>query len=158
MIYVDSDGVLADFDEHYYRLFGERPTRWPKPDTTNWSWVNTVPEFFLTIPRTRDFKQLVEGLKPRKWAVLTGCPKSVNVADNQKRDWYKRELPNKKVICCPAKEKYLHGKPGDILIDDYLKYRDLWVAMGGVFIHHTSAACTLKQLRWIETDPAFGLH
>jgi hypothetical protein len=36
--------------------------------------------------------------------------------------------------------------PGDILVDDYLKYRHLWEEAGGVFIHHTSASNTLRQL------------
>jgi hypothetical protein len=36
--------------------------------------------------------------------------------------------------------------PGDILVDDYLKYRHLWEEAGGVFVHHTSARHTIRQL------------
>jgi hypothetical protein len=32
----------------------------------------------------------------------------------------------------PLQEKCLHVSPGDILIDDWEKYRDLWAAKGGV--------------------------
>lgn len=148
MIYVDSDGVLADFDAHYEKLFGERPTRWPAKNTTNWRLVNSVPDFFRTIPRTRDFTELVEGLRPRPWTTLTGCPKEINASDNQKREWFAREIsPEHPVICCRARDKCLHCTPGDVLIDDYLKYANLWIAAGGTFIHHTSAADSLRQLR-----------
>jgi len=41
-------------------------------------------------------------------------------------------------------------KPGDIIIDDYLKYRHLWVEAGGIFIHHISAVESLAALRMIE--------
>jgi uncharacterized protein YfaT (DUF1175 family) len=38
-------------------------------------------------------------------------------------------------------------KPGDILIDDFDKYRHLWIEAGGIFIHHTSAAASIRALR-----------
>ena len=31
-------------------------------------------------------------------------------------------------------------QPGDILIDDWPKYKHLWEEAGGIFILHTSAA------------------
>lgn len=37
-------------------------------------------------------------------------------------------------------------KPGDVLVDDNLKYRELWETAGGVFIHHTSAEQTIAEL------------
>jgi hypothetical protein len=38
-------------------------------------------------------------------------------------------------------------RPGDILIDDFDKYRDLWIKAGGIFIHHTSAVASIHALR-----------
>ena len=147
MIFVDMDGVLADFDTHYFNHFRERPTRWPKPDTTDWAKVASVPDFFRTIPLMRDAGDLLAGLHPRPWQILTGCPKSIDTSNNQKREWASGKFdPPRTVTCCRAREKCLHGKPGDVLIDDYLKYRDLWIAMGGIFIHHTSARESLRQL------------
>lgn len=151
MIFVDMDGVLADFDTHHERCFGVRPTRWPDPDNVDWAKVKAIPNYFLTIPPMPDMDELVAGLHPRPWTVLTGCPRSVNASSNQKRDWGRARLgPKREMICCPAREKCLHGKPGDILIDDYLKYRDLWTGMGGIFIHHTSAANSIRQLGHVE--------
>jgi hypothetical protein len=36
--------------------------------------------------------------------------------------------------------------PGDVLVDDYLRYRELWVKAGGIFIQHLSAAESIRQL------------
>jgi hypothetical protein len=41
---------------------------------------------------------------------------------------------------------------GDVLVDDYLRYRDLWEKAGGIFVHHVSAAESIRQLA------ALGLH
>jgi hypothetical protein len=36
--------------------------------------------------------------------------------------------------------------PGDVLVDDLLKYRHLWEEAGGVFVHHRTARDTLGKL------------
>lgn len=147
MIHIDMDGVVADFDTHYFNLFGYRPTRWPLPDSTDWKLVNSVPDFFATIPMMPDAPELLAGIG-QPFQILTGTPREVDVCRNQKRDWIPAHIvPAPPVVCCPAREKWTHGGPGDVLIDDFLKYADLWRAMGGHFIHHTSAAESLRQLR-----------
>lgn len=152
-IHVDMDGVVADFDGHYLRLFGVKPTRWPDPDNVDWDRVRSRQNFFRTIPLMHDAEVLLRGViaTDLPWGMLTGVPKSVNEASNEKHDWIKAasqkmRMPAPSVICCPARDKYKHGKPGDILIDDYLKYKDRWVAMGGIFVHHTSAESSLHKL------------
>jgi hypothetical protein len=47
------------------------------------------------------------------------------------------------VITCRSSEKCLYAQPGDILIDDWERYRHLWEAKGGVWITYRSAAETL---------------
>lgn len=149
-IHVDMDGVLADFDSHYLHLFDIRPTRWPDPDSVDWVKVRSVPHFFHTIPLMPDAGELIDGViaSGLPWSILTGVPDSIDVACNQKIDWVRDRIrPVPKVVCCRSRDKFKHGKPGDVLIDDYLKYRDLWVAMGGIFIHHTSAKTSLARLQ-----------
>jgi hypothetical protein len=52
--------------------------------------------------------------------VLTGVPSSVPEAADNKRAWARKHLgEHVRVICCLAKEKCKHAKPGDILIDDW---------------------------------------
>ena len=50
------------------------------------------------------------------------------------------------MICCLAKEKYNDAAPGDVLIDDWEKYKGLWVSAGGRWITHASATDTAQQL------------
>lgn len=154
MIFVDMDGVVADFDGHYEALFGVRPARWPQHDTHNWAQVDACSDFFLTIPMMADAQELLDGLRPREFTMLTGVPASVDQCANQKIEWCRLNIgSDQSIICCPSKDKYLHGRPGDILIDDWLRYRDRWVVMGGVFIHHTSARSSLEKLReWESHD------
>lgn len=79
--------------------------------------------------------------------VLTGIPSSVVEAADNKRAWVRRHLGgNIEVRCCLSKEKYLHAKPGDILIDDWDKHRQLWIDAGGQWITHTSALSTIAEL------------
>jgi hypothetical protein len=52
-------------------------------------------------------------------------------------------------------------KAGDILIDDFLKYRHLWEEAGGIFIRHISAKGSLEKLAFLGIDirpTAAGLH
>lgn len=51
------------------------------------------------------------------------------------------------MIGCASKDKSLHiRKPGDILIDDWEKYRHLWEGRGGRWITHTGFSRSLAQL------------
>lgn len=43
-------------------------------------------------------------------------------------------------------DKRLHMKPGDVLVDDYLKYRPRWEEAGGIFIHYTDADSALAEI------------
>lgn len=61
--------------------------------------------------------------------------------------------PRVNIITCRAREKFLHMRhPGDVLVDDYLKYKEAWEEAGGIFVHHTSARKTLARLAEIGLD------
>lgn len=152
-IFVDMDGVLADFDQHHEDVFGERACK--VKENVDWEKVRAIPNFYAGIPPMKDMWELWNyvcdvsinefGTRP---IVLTGIPSSVEEAERNKRGWILNWLgPAVEVRCCLSKEKALHCKPGDILIDDWTKYKHLWVAEGGYFIVHTSAADTIKQMK-----------
>jgi hypothetical protein len=148
MIWLDLDGVMADFDGHYEKLFGVRPTR----NKVDWKLVNSVPDFFRTIPLMPGARELfaTAAALGHGFGMLTGCPPEIDASDNQKRDWVKANFPiqmlGRRIVCCRSRDKCLHGNPGDVLVDDYTKYRHLWEDMGGIFIHHTSAAESIAAL------------
>lgn len=151
-VFVDLDGVVAGFDEHYERLFGVNPKRHPEPPDF-WERIAQHKTFYRDLPVMADALDLWDGVLrfDRHPTVLTGVPSSLPDAAAQKRAWVAEHLgPHVKVITCRSRDKCLHGTAGDVLIDDWKKYRKYWVRMGGVFILHTSAAVSL-----IELDQAF---
>ncbi len=143
-IYVDMDGVLADFDGHYEKLFGYIPVR---PGGCDWKLVNGVEDFYLTMGEMPDLNTLWDRLYLHNPTVLTGIPRQIDAAENDKRRWANVHLPpGTQVICCQAKDKYRYCKPGDLLIDDYSRHKPAWLNAEGIWITHTSAIDTCRQL------------
>jgi len=149
MIWLDMDGVVADFDHGYFLHFGVRPTRWPEPETVDWKLVHSIPDFYTSLPlmpHAHDLFRYVD-LLGYGTGFLTGVPRSISVCEPQKRDFIKWHFgPDVLVECCPARDKAKHCKPGDVLVDDYTRYRVDWEAAGGIFIHHTSVADTITEI------------
>lgn len=146
-IFVDMDGVLADFDTHYEAVFGYRSDK--LADNVDWSAVRGVKDFYLNIPPMPDMRELWEFVSQqvKKPIILTGVPSSVAEAPDNKRAWVRKHLGDDVVVkCCPSKDKSLFAAPGDILIDDWEKYRNLWISRGGRWITHTSAESSINQL------------
>lgn len=145
-LFLDLDGVMADFDTGYFNLTGIRPSK--VSDDVDWNLIRATPNFYRDLPPMPDFWVLWEGVWACVPIVLTGVPRSVPEAYDNKRAWVDRHLGRAvEMIGCPSKDKSLHMKaPGDILVDDWEKYKDLWVARGGRWVTHTSAASSLEQL------------
>ncbi len=143
-IYVDMDGVLADFSRHYLRTFGYVPKR---PGGTDWKAVRAHKGFYQGIPPMKDLDVLWARLAPYSPIVLTGIPSSVAEAEANKLEWIVKNLfTMPEVICCRAKDKANYCLPGDLLIDDYEKHQHLWLAAGGHWITHISAEATCLRL------------
>lgn len=146
-VFVDMDGVLANFDAHYESVFGIRANK--VADNVDWQKVRAVGDFYAGIPPMPDMRELwgfVSRLTPAP-IVLTGIPPAVEEAASNKRAWIARHLGEQvEVRCCRSRDKRLHCTPGDVLIDDWDKYRALWLAKGGRWITHTSARETISCL------------
>jgi len=140
------DGVLADFDRGYREEFGV-PHGGKELDNVDWQLVKRHGSFYLNLPPMPDMYDLWMALAPLSPTLLSGVPATVPDAAKHKRLWVDLRLGgNVPLITCASKDKCLQGQPGDILIDDWEKYRHLWEGMGGRWITHTSAADTLRQL------------
>jgi hypothetical protein len=139
------DGVLADFDAHYEAVFRLRCDK--VLDNVDWDRVRAVKDFYLNIPPMADMEDLWARIERHRPIILTGVPKEVEEAAANKRAWIARHLgEHVEVLCCRSREKYLHAAPGDVLIDDWEKYRHLWIEAGGVWITHISADDTAAEL------------
>lgn len=151
-LYVDLDGVLADFDSGYEQLTGKRPARslnpgtdQPDGDDVNWDAIRAADHFYRNLAMMPDMPALWARISRYQPIVLTGVPWSVPDAESDKRAWVKSYLPGTLVICCASRDKAKQCRPGDVLIDDWEKYRSLWEAAGGTWVTHRGA---------IETDRA----
>ncbi len=144
-LYLDMDGVLADFDTGYRQRFGRQSDK--LLDDVDWNAVRRTPGFYRDLPPMPDLDELWDGVKHLDPIILTGVPKSVDEALDNKREWVKRWLGSVPMVGCLSKDKCLHGKPGDVLIDDWEKHKDAWTAMGGHWITHISAKQSLADLQ-----------
>ena len=151
-IFLDSDGVMADFDKRAAEIFGMTAEKFEYQYGPEIFW-NTLrsadPHFFRNLDWMPDAMELYNAVKHLKHAILTGIPKEgVDAHSNDKIDFYKYKLdPNLRVYCCQASKKWTFCQKGDILIDDRFRYSKKWENAGGTFIHHKSADQSLEKLR-----------
>lgn len=140
------DGVLADFDGHYFNTFGRQRVR-----GSGWDDIRAIPNFYRDIPPMPDMEELWTGIQHLNPVILTGIPEPelVPEAAENKRQWVDKWLGDVPVICCEAQDKSDYMKPGDIIIDDHDDWAFLWIQRGGVWIKHTNAQHTINQLKGI---------
>lgn len=145
-IFVDMDGVLADFDTGYALMLGVGTSK--ETDNVDWAKVRAHDRFYENLPPMLDMRELWDYVSRYVPIILTGVPHSVEEAAENKRAWVRKHIGSHvEVRCCPSKENNLHASPGDILIDDWERYRHLWVAKGGRWIMHVSAPDTIIELQ-----------
>lgn len=150
-LYLDLDGVMADFDAHFPSVFGLDHRG--MADDAMWATINAHPSYFRDMPPcpgALEFFAEVQHLAP---IVLTACPRTnyANAA-TQKRAWVREHL-GADITVLPVmggrnKPLFMHA-PGDILIDDFERNTDAWKAHGGTPILHRSFLETRTRLRTI---------
>jgi hypothetical protein len=139
-LFVDMDGVIADFAQHHQAVVGWRPDQ---EDDVDWAVVREVEDFYLNIPPMADLQLLWDRIERYQPIVLTGVPEEIAEAPANKRAWVSKHLgPEVQVRCCQASEKWMHAQRGDILIDDSVKHRKRWVKAGGIWVTHRGAEGT----------------
>ena len=150
-LFLDLDGVLADFDAGVLRATGQRPQA--LTDRQMWPVLARTRGFYEDLPWMPDGRLLWEFSLPHSPVIVTGLPLGP-WAEPQKRAWCKRELgADIPVLCCLSREKGRHAAellgPEEVmvLVDDRLKVQQGWEDAGGVFILHTSAASSITALR-----------
>ena len=147
-VFLDCDGVLADFDAHGLAYFGMPPREAEKRlgQKEFWRQLEARGDFYRSMPLMSDARELYEGVRHLNPTILTGCPRG-NWAEAQKVAWAAEHFPGVPIITCRSADKRAHAKPGDILIDDWPEHRHRWIEMGGHFIMHADAATSLAALR-----------
>jgi hypothetical protein len=147
-LYLDCDGVLADFERAATQLLRMPPRQFQKRHGLPEFWRRLArhPDFYGSLPLMPDAMILFEAVRHLDPIILTGLPRG-NWAAPQKVRWAAEHFPGTRIITCLAADKRRHAQDSDILVDDTLKYEALWTAAGGIFLHHRSAGSTIEELR-----------
>ena len=149
-LFCDLDGVLCDFDKKVQEACGKPPDQLHPIDM--WRALEGVDGgrptgFFDQLEWTEDGQRLWTAIRHLHPVILTGLPQGTWAAP-QKRKWCARELGcATKVITCKALQKCKYCRTGSLLIDDNLDLQQAWEKAGGIFIHHTTTARTLRKLQ-----------
>jgi hypothetical protein len=158
-IYLDMDGVVADFDQRFRDLSGMSPDEFESKYGKNafWEFIdegdNKV-KFWVGIPPMEGAKELVDYVSQHDYSMLT-APSIKKQSRLGKNLWIRNHtgdvFPSKPhVIFKSAKTKHL-VKPSltkfDILIDDKQSTIDNWNNAGGTGILYLSASQVISQLQ-----------
>jgi len=142
-IYVDMDGVLADFFGDWAKLMGK--DHWTKIDDISPALqkIRDTENFWLDLPLTDNAKNLLALIKDVKgeYNILSSpLPDDPN-SEPHKREWIKKNLNfflPKEVIITHDKARYATTEDGtpNILIDDYGQNIAKWESAGGIGFKH----------------------
>ena len=146
-LFLDADGVLADFNQGVRRLLGMEPNAFEAKYGKRefWRRIANAKDFYGSLPEMPDARLLFDAVKHLKPTILTGLPLG-NWAAPQKVQWAAEHFPGVPIITCMARDKHKHMKPGDVLVDDRVNHRAAYEAAGVVFVHHKNGADSLRKL------------
>lgn len=156
-IYVDLDGVLADFYRFVRMTLGA--SYQSMPPATSWGHLDKVDHLFLHLDVLPDALELWRGLETYgERAILSAAPLPTGklaTAREDKTKWVRQHVCQTSTVLIADKGelKAAWAYPGDILIDDQARNINAWTKAGGIGILHTSAQDTLATLQRLNLDP-----
>jgi len=144
-LYLDMDGVIADFDGFAEQVLGPRSDlgnseKWPPEQ---WRQLAKIKNLYLGLPKMPQADQMVELCRRFRdelgWDLylLTATPKGNDIPDSfhDKVLWTQIYYPDLRVRFGPySHNKADHYCEGDVLIDDRTSNCDAWLARGGQVI------------------------
>lgn len=156
-LYLDMDGVVADFNEYAYRVHGFAPEVEYADD--EWNQIAKNERLYRDLKKTPYADELVEYCKKfsevNNYTIcfLTAVPKSnkLHWAFTDKVEWARTHFADIPVHFGPySKDKHFHCKRDDILIDDRMSNVKEWRNVGGMAILHENLDKTIGELRKIS--------
>lgn len=150
-IFLDMDGVLADFDKSARRILNtENSYEYEFKHGTDefWRRLNGNAHFFEDLTPMPDMDYLLNALEGHDVKVLTALPRSdADRVARQKTNWIHEWVGEYEVICTRTHDKFQYSGVGHVLIDDRTVNAQRWREKGGNFIWHTSAYHTVDILK-----------
>lgn len=151
-IYIDMDGVVADFDRAVAErlrpspedlAYAQEHNRWPK---SVWQEIIKDSHFYRDLPKMPQADRMISTARRFRdelgWKLymLTAIPKDNDIPDciQDKILWMNQYYPDIPVRFGPySQDKQNHAKPGDILVDDKPSNIEQWRSRGGIGIQVT---------------------
>ena len=143
-LYIDMDGVVADFKARAAQLLGVTvPDINARLPDEQWSKIRDDEHFYRLLPETNLANRLMTTAQVFCWqldwklCMLTAIPHENDMWSvfQDKMDWMRQRWPQIPVHFGPySEDKQHHYRPGDVLIDDRTSNCEQWRARGGTAI------------------------
>jgi hypothetical protein len=164
-LYLDMDGVQADFFTAWAKLFGkerykdigDRAAREASINDLNQRGPEFIRKFFATLPVLPGAAELIAFLRDNRipYTVLSAPLRGNEEASIEgKRIWLDRHHPgtSQNAIFTSEKQRYATtgGQP-NVLVDDFKKYINAWQADGGIAVLYrwNNVSSAIEQLKKI---------
>lgn len=153
-IFLDMDGVLADFQTGASKLAGVNIT----PDSAGHKLYDARKEeltnkrLFRNLPPMVDMYDLIAYVRHTgtPWEILTAAGEvNRELCVYDKNEWIREFVDPTIAVTCTftGSQKGMYAFEGSVLIDDRQKNIDHWIENGGIGIVHTSAENTINELK-----------
>jgi hypothetical protein len=148
-VYLDMDGVIADFDKKYKELYRMSPKEADDKKEFYKLFDNFIETGqFAKLDMTQDAKILLQFLDntgiPVEILSSTASEKRHDAVAPQKTEWLREHGIHYPINLVPGKRlKRQYAKPDHLLIDDTGQNIDQWREDGGIGILHTDALTTI---------------
>ena len=158
-IFLDMDGVVADFNEYAYRVHGF-DSEVEYPDEL-WNQIAQNPRLYRDLKKTPYADDLVNYCRnfankhKLNLLFLTAVPKSnrLHWAFTDKVDWARLYFPDVPVHFGPfSKDKHIHCSLNDVLIDDRMSNIRDWINASGIGILHETYEMTIDKLQNLQIN------
>jgi len=159
-IFLDMDGVVADFNAYAKELVGYTAPgkRYPEED---WDKIKVNPRLYRELPVIEGSEFFVERVRQLanenelSLKFLSAVPRQNDVGWVfwDKIEWVKTYFPGIPLWFGPySRDKHVHCVDADILIDDREDNIQDWTQVGGVGILHTDFITSIRELEHILVD------
>ena len=151
-IYLDIDGVIADFDKRFTELAGMGPREYESSFGREkfWDFIDNKigVKFWTGIEWMPEGKKLYDFVKQFDHKLLS-APSRNDASKIGKRMWVKKNTPGTQLILAAAVNKQNYADKSNILIDDREKNIQQWKDAGGIGILFKSTDQVIDELKKI---------
>jgi len=155
-IYLDMDGVIADFDKRYTELYGVHPRIAEKEKKFEPMFRDAIANgIFADLDMMPGAMDLIEHLRkasvPTQILSSTARPDTHDAIAKQKAIWLQKHGITFNPIFVPGKRlKKQYATPNSLIIDDTEIVIDDWVEAGGYAIWHKDVPSTINILKLVH--------